>query len=222
MSRITRILVGLLCALVLSSCQSSPKSERNAGSGSSEESSSADLAPKTPANPPAVLNKIKNCRVLSYDPRTGATIILVNRGHAWRATEKGQLAITNGQRSTTYNVLSDKQMDSLIETMKKRKMAFLREEFSERHVALLKKRSRSGDSFKGLIIIENDGRRYSYIAKRPRGKQDLMGHQKYAIFRDLREAVFYWQHTGDSEQVGMADLGLSPAEHLDVPRDEKR
>ena len=221
----SRLLFATVAALaLLAACESSSNGRSNRSSR--DVSPASARASDDPANPaydaPAVHNPIRNCRVLLYDPRTEATIVLVNKKHAWRRSEKGQLAITNGKRGRTYKVLTDRQMDSLLETFKQRGSGQLKERFQQRHASLLRHKAMKGDAFKGIIIVENNGQRHSYIARRPQGRQDTTGIRKYEIFRDMRAAVFVFERAGRSEQVGSSSTGAAPLDQLTVPRDKSR
>ncbi len=217
-----RILSLVLLISLLAACQSGSGGSNGSDSARSARGGAAPAEDRIAENPPAVHNRVRNCRIISYDPRTQATIILINAAHAWRETEQGQLNITNGNRNQTYKVLTDLQIDSLLETLEQRGSKALRENFDERHAALLGRRAQEGDAFKGIIILENDGRRDSFIARRPSGANDAMGVERYRIYSDLRQAIFVWERAGLTEQVGSAGLGQSSPDSLGVPRDNRR
>ncbi len=218
MSTSIKLFATLAAIILMTSCESSTNG-RTSATSSTRSPRRADSAANPTYDAPAVHNKIKDCRILLYDPRTGATIIVINKKHAWRKTEKGQLAITNGKRNRTYKILTDKQIDSLLVTLTERGSDQIRENFHQRHAALLRHKAQRGDGFKGIIIVENDGHRYSYIARRPGGKNDAQGIAKYKIFRDMRAAIFVFERAGLSEQVGSSATGAAPLDKLAVPSD---
>ncbi|MFT7619120.1 MAG: hypothetical protein ACI97A_002769 [Planctomycetota bacterium] len=219
MSTSIKLFATLAAVIFLAACESSSNGRTNSNTGPRPDRSLQNNT--DPSNPEldseAVHNQIRDCRVLLYDPRTAATIILVNKKHSWRKDERSQLNITNGVRNRTYKLLTDQQIDALLETFKQRGADGIRAKYTDRHAALLSHRSKKGDSFKGIIIIENNGRRSSYIARTPRGEPSAI--QKYAIFSQMRQAVFVYDRVGLSEQVGSSATGSAPLDQLAVPRD---
>ncbi len=215
MSNSIKLFATLAAIIFLSACESSTNGRADTSSRQSSRTASNRANPTFDA--PAVHNKIRDARVLLYDPRTKATMILVNKKHAWRKNEKGQLAITNGIRNRTYKLLTDLQMDSLLETFRSRGSESIREPYNQRHASLLRKGYTKGDAFKGIIIVENNGRRNSYIARSPRG--DVREAKKYQIFSQMRQAVLVFDRSGLSERVGSSATGTAPLDQLNVPRD---
>lgn len=219
MSTSIKLFATLAAVIFLTACESSSNG-RTARSGNQSSSASFENN-NDPSNPTidaeAVHNKIKDCRVLLYDPRTAATIILVNKKHKWRQDERSQLNITNGIRNRTYKIMTDRQIDALLETFNQRGASSIQVPYTSRHASLLNHRSAKGDPFKGIIIVENNGRRSSFIARTPRGEQSAV--QKYAIFSQMRQAIFVFERSGLSEQVGSSATGSAPLDKLAVPRD---
>ncbi|MCB9832294.1 MAG: hypothetical protein H6807_07445 [Planctomycetes bacterium] len=215
-------LLAVLGLVAVAACSSGNRSGQDGNGRAAVRGDAPPAEDRVASNPPAKHNRIRNCRVISYDPRTQATIVLVNAAHAWRETEQGQLNITNGQRNLTYKVLTDLQLDSLLETFSQRGADGLRENWDDRHAALLSRRAGEGDGFKGLIILENDGQRFSYIARKPAGPSDTLGVARYKIYSDMRQAVLLWERSGITEQVGMAAPGTSAPDALGMPASNRR
>ncbi|MEZ6194220.1 MAG: hypothetical protein R3F20_00605 [Planctomycetota bacterium] len=210
----TTLRLALIALVALTfGCGSTGSSGGGRAAARSDESTGA--APIDP-NAEAVYNSIRDCRVILYQPKTRAFMIMVNRDHEKRATETGRLDLALGRRSGGYNVLSDRQIDAVLETLKSRGGDLLRTPFTREDERYLQAGPDSIPHYKGIIVIENGGERWKYLGVAP--QNDPLLAEKYRIFSDLKLAVAtYYGGTGPMEQPSAGGTGAGNTSQLNVP-----
>lgn len=169
---------------------------------------SGDTQPFLDTEAAAVYNRIRDARVLLYQPQNGTQLIMVNHGHSKRRTRAGQLELCNNRAEVGYMPQSDRQIDALLESMRERNAELIKEPWTARHDRLLKARKGQVARFKGMIMVENDGRRYAYVGWQPQGNADVSGQERYRVFTELKFLVASWSN-GYVERPGAINLGLT-------------
>lgn len=186
----------------------SGSSSSSRGSSSGSRSSNGDEVPFLDPDAPAVYNRIRDARIMLYQPQNATVMIMVNNGHSKRRTTNGQLQLCNNRADVGYMPLSDRQIDALLESMKERNAALVREPWSSRHDRLLRARKGEVERFRGIIVVENDGGREAYVGWRPQGPNDVAGQERYRVFTELKLLIAGWG-SGYVERPGVVNIGLT-------------
>jgi hypothetical protein len=207
----TELLLVLALALMSMGCDSTGST-----GGGGPASASARPGVSETANPEAVYQSIDDCRVVLYQPKTRASMILVNRAHSKRATAKGRLDLALGRKSGGYNVLSDRQIDELLEAMKVRNANVLEEPFSREDERYLNAGPNDISGYKGIIVVENGGQRTKYVGLKP-GNDPVLA-AKYRVFVDLKLLIAaIYRSTGPIEMPEAGGTGAGSSGQFTVP-----
>lgn len=172
--------LGLLAAALLTSCASG-------GSGSSE--------PPPEWNAAGEVRETTNRRVVYYDP-SGTALILVNEGNPWRKTPEGQarLALWDlvpgaRERSQGYKVLSEANMQALLQALENKGLGRLATPFEPGDEDLFTRGRTQG--YRGIVYVEDGDRRVKAEGYKPNGAADAVGRDRFVVFNELRLTVLY-------------------------------
>lgn len=178
------VLVLLVATLPLASCSTS-------GDGAGSADAKIDAPAATDMTAEAVNNVVRDARVVLYQPQTGAAMILVNARHVGRDTLEGRRALALGLPNQGYKVLSDLQMDALLESLEAAGAASIAEPGSPADYQMIGQRGDQARLFKGLIVVENDGRMVRYVGRPARG--DMALAERLQTFVNLKGLVARWE-----------------------------
>ena len=209
MRRLTLLpLVPALFGLLLG-CQGGGSS--NSGDATpSRQGAAGEGVPFLDKNAPAQRFRIQNARIVLYQPRTGATLVLVDNRNAKLKTRKGRLDLVMGDPHLGFKRVSPRLFDALLQSFEIKGAAQIRESFTPRHAAMLKAKKGQIPRLLGIVMIENGGQRHALVGWRPQGKTDQEGIRKYEIFRDMKLLVANaYNAEGFVEYVDQAGLGPS-------------
>ena len=137
----------------------------------------------------AVHNAVRDGRIILYQPATRTRIVLVNERHARRKTRDGRRYLASG--GAGYQVISDASFDAMLETFKNYKARVIEEPWRSGDERYLQAGPNQFERFKGVVVVENDGRRVKHMGLRPQGATDAVGQAKYKVFVDLKSAVVF-------------------------------
>ncbi|HGY92159.1 MAG TPA: hypothetical protein ENK43_13400 [Planctomycetes bacterium] len=161
-------------------------------------------------NAPAQKFRIQNARIVLYQPRTNATLILVDNRNAKLKTRKGRLELAMGNPRLGFKRVSPRLFDALLQSFENRDAGEIQEDFTPRHAAMLKAKKGQIPRLHGIIMVENGGQRYALVGWRPQGREDKTGIRRYQIFRDLKLLIANaYNAEGFVEYVDQAGLGAS-------------
>ena len=199
--------LALLCLIAGFGCGT----DSNSDTGEADPRNARDESAFSDKNARAVHNRISDARVMLYQPRASSgALIMVNNRHGGLAKRPSRLAIAQGNPRTGFKRISDLQMDALIQSLENRDGAVIRESYSRQHDRMLTAKHGQIPGFHGIIVVENDGQRWAYVGRRPQGRGDAVGAQKYKIFRDLKVVTSHFYNAeGVVEYVDQTGLGSS-------------
>lgn len=211
--KLSTILVLALAVVAFGpACESTGSSNGSAGRSSARTGPGVDEG----ANPAAQYQDIDDCRVILYQPKNRTSMILVNRAHSKRDSLKGRQDLALGLRDGGYNVLSDQQIDELLEAMKVRNGALIASPFSRADERYLNAGPGDIGGYKGVIVVENGGQRTKYLGMSPQGNPALA--QKYQIFADLKLLVAtVYSASGPVEMPQSGRTGSGDTRQFNVP-----
>ena len=141
-------------------------------------------------------------RVVLFVPRTGVMMILVNEHHPWRKTRKGRLRLALGKPQQGYKVLTDRQMDALVESLKRRSLSRFATPFEKGDEDYFRRRPDDA-RYRGILYLEEGSRRLKVLSFRPYGPEDMNGQERLRAFIDFKALVYRWYNSRVETEVPM-------------------
>lgn len=198
----------VLILATLSSCDSTGNSRRK----------------KAKPDPGAKLtHKVHNFRAILRQANSDAIFILVNENHELRQTREGRRQLTLGNSSQAYKALTDQNINGLLTNFEQFNASVIEEPWVAGDEKLLTKPLTRDSGIRGVIVVENNGRRYKLMGRRPSGEGDALGRQKYTTFSKLKRVFFYWDTaTSRAERADSAVVGSEKPETAPFNRRQPR
>ena len=109
-------------------------------------------------------------------------IIAVNEGHSYRATPEGRLALADGDPNQGYVVLSEQNMENLLQSIENRGFSEVCSPMQPGDEIYLS--GRADDSVSGAVMVEVDGNRRILVGRRPRRDPSLIA--PYRVYTELK------------------------------------
>ncbi len=184
-------LVPAFVLLVLAACSTSGGTAASRGGNAAANprwSGEAALPPPEAAAPSPRGDR----RIIYFQAREGVTLILVNEGHSGRSSNKGRLSIAMNDPRGSYKVFADAEMDALLKSMEDRGLARLQVAFEPGDEDYLSPDRAAPDRYRGILYLEEAGRRTKVLGFRPNGKDDVLGQDRYRVFTELKALVTLW------------------------------
>jgi hypothetical protein len=173
------------------------------GSGSGAQTRSDGSRTKTgdteAADTTPMRHTVRDARIVLRQAESNAVFILVNMSHSKRDTPQGRLALSGGDPNVGYKPIADREIDKLLTTMEENGFDTVKQPYTRADERYLSAKPTELPGFKGIIIVENDGRAHKVVGMSPKGNPALI--ETYKTFSNLKAAVAGWYNTqGRSER----------------------
>jgi hypothetical protein len=148
-------------------------------------------------------------RIIAYQHRPPLVyFILVNEGHRGRATPEGQQRIALNNPHQSYKVLSEVEMDALLESLENRGFARGATAFVPGDEQYFQPQGVGSDRYRGIVYVEEQGVRRKLLGYRPAGPADVDGASMYELFIDAKALCVRWFRDQPRSEQPMQGAGL--------------
>ncbi len=154
------------------------------GTGGSSGRSSTDTPEARKSTPSGT-----DSRVMMYQSKNDVLMIFVNESHSWRKSRDGRLAIALQDGSRSYFVISDDEMDALIQSIDARGYSTKATPFVQGDEQFISTRARDIPRYQGIVYVERGNSKTKMLGYRPNGQNDVAGQRDLMLFTEVKGVV---------------------------------
>ena len=153
-----------------------------------------------------------NSRVMLYQPKGDLLLVIVNESHTGRTTEAGRLDLSLGDPNRAYKILTDAQMEALLETMVAQGYDQNASDFVPDDAQYLNASSADLPRYQGMISVERGGRKTKVLGFRKSSEGDAIGARRYQSYAKLKAVVQKWFGDSSRSEYPVGGVSLPPKE----------